>query len=103
MVRNAITVPGVTWNPDSEYTPTVTRMSCTTAAMAATAIFHSNRNEMYAEMARKKNTRALMAFLEICLPHEGPTSVNATCVGSVLPNLASSLRTSVLSFVADSL
>ena len=41
-----MTVAGVTSNRDIEYTPTVTRMSWTTAAKAAAAIFHSKRSEM---------------------------------------------------------
>ena len=46
MVRNEITVAGVMviWN--SEYTPTVRRMSWTTATSAATAIRASRRQVM---------------------------------------------------------
>jgi hypothetical protein len=46
MVRTAMTVAGVTGKPNSEYTPTVTRMSCTRAASVASAIFHSKRRLM---------------------------------------------------------
>ena len=41
-----MTVGGVTSNPNSEYTPTVTSMSWTSAASVARAIFHSNRKVM---------------------------------------------------------
>ena len=46
MVRKAMMVAGVTSNPERLYTPIVTTMSCTTAASAATAIFHSKRKVM---------------------------------------------------------
>jgi hypothetical protein len=46
IVRSAMTVAGVTRNPKIEYTPTVTRMSCTRAARVAAAIFHSKRRAM---------------------------------------------------------
>ncbi len=41
-----MTVSGVTWKPNSEYTPAVTSRSWITAIRAAMAIFHSKRNEM---------------------------------------------------------
>ncbi len=43
MVRKAITVPGVTSNWNTEYTPTLMMMSWTTATIAATAMRHSRR------------------------------------------------------------
>jgi hypothetical protein len=42
-VRKAITVAGVTSTLNSEYTPTDSTMSCTTAASAPTAMRHSRR------------------------------------------------------------
>ena len=41
-----MTVAGVTSKPNTEYTPTEIKMSWTTAASAASAIFHSNCHEM---------------------------------------------------------
>ena len=46
MVRNAITVAGVTERPSTEYTPTLINTSCAMAAIAETAIFHSKRHEI---------------------------------------------------------
>ncbi len=40
----AMTVAGVTSKPVSEYTPMVTRMSCTSAARVASAILNSKRS-----------------------------------------------------------
>jgi hypothetical protein len=46
MVRMAITVSGVTSRPTRAYTPAVMIRSWNRATRAATAIFHSNRNQM---------------------------------------------------------
>jgi hypothetical protein len=43
MVRKAITVPGVTSNWKTEYTPTLMSTSWNTATIAATAMRHSSR------------------------------------------------------------
>src|SRR5262249_23768071 len=44
IVRNAVTVAGLTTNCRIAYTPTLTMMSWMTATMAVTDIFHSKRN-----------------------------------------------------------
>src|SRR5581483_2708071 len=97
IVKKATTVAGVTSNRVSEYTPTVMRMSWITAMIAATAIFHSNRNEMYTVMRMKKTISAVRALLVTALPHEGPTSLMLTCCGFVCVALAMASVTLVCS------
>src|SRR4051812_35156471 len=74
--------------------PTVIKMSCTTAAMADAAIFHSKRKLMYRLMATKKNTSARIALLVIDLPHDGPTVFSVSVSAGTLPTLARRLLTS---------
>ena len=45
MVRNAVTVAGVTAKWNSAYTPTVKMMSWITATIAAADILHSKRSD----------------------------------------------------------
>jgi hypothetical protein len=68
IVRNAITVAGVTRNWNTEYTPTATITSLTMAVSAATAMRHSNRSEMNTATTTRKITRARAAFSVISAP-----------------------------------
>ena len=77
-MRNATTVAGVTSNPLNEYTPTVMRTSCTSAASVGTAILNSNRSVMYSVITIRNTISALRAFWLISLPHDGPTSSRFT-------------------------
>ena len=57
--------------------------------MAPTAIFHSNRKLMYSMIAARTTIRPVSAFLEISLPHVGPTSCWLMLLGSMPACLAS--------------
>ncbi len=63
-----MTVAGVTSNWNTEYTPTATMTSLSIAAMAATAILHSNRIEMKIATTNRKITSARIAFSVISAP-----------------------------------
>src|SRR5262245_21909712 len=62
MVKNAVTVAGVTANWNSAYMPAVKMMSWSTATIADAAIFHSKRIVRYAASNKKKMSSALSAF-----------------------------------------
>src|SRR5262245_46825534 len=85
--------------------PTVTNRSCTRAISVGTAIFHSNRNEMYSVMASRKMISAFTAFLLISLPHVAPTKLKLTSSALAPVSFASASLTSfslaVWSAVAD--
>ena len=74
-MSTAITVAGVTSSCAREYTPTVMITSWIRAARVASAIFSSNRNEMYTVTSTMKTIRARMAFSLISSPQVGPTSL----------------------------
>ena len=49
------------------------RMSCATATIAATAIFHSKKIEIYAAITMRKTISASTALWVMSPPHVGPT------------------------------
>ena len=67
--------------------------------MAPIAIFHSNRKPMYSVIAASTTTRPVSAFLEISLPHVGPTSVLVD-VRRVDPGLLGERRRAALALLA---
>src|SRR6266545_1684784 len=72
--------------------PAVMIRSWARATSAPTAIFGSNRNEMYA-LTRSRNTiRATNALWEIVPPHVGPTSVSLISLVPIRAAVASAWR-----------
>src|SRR6266542_5784395 len=72
--------------------PAVMIRSCPRATSAPTAIFGSNRSEMYAVTRTRKTIRAVTAFREIVPPQVGPTSVSLMSLGETPACFASASR-----------
>src|SRR6266536_5424392 len=72
--------------------PAVMIRSCPRATSAPTAIFGSNRSEMYAVTRTRKTIRAVTALREIVPPHVGPTSVSLMSLGETPACFASASR-----------
>ena len=96
MVRNAITVAGVTSSCKTEYTPTLISTSWTMAAIALSAIRHSNRQAMNSATRMMNTTSARIADLVISLPHDEVTELLLTSAIGTLAAAPSASMTFLL-------